>query len=103
MDEETKQRLLEELRKEYKVELKPLPKEKLNINTILDKYTDEICHKIGIMNNYRDRETIHNAIRRVMCFSYGYWTINEIPCEEYDSFKADTEKFIKEIILKERN
>lgn len=103
MDEATKQKLLEELRKEYRVELKPLPKEKLNINPIIDKYLDEICDRLDIVNDYSSEDAIRSTIRRTMCFSYGYWHLNEIPYDLYKSFKEDTEKFINEFILKKEN
>ena len=40
MDEETKQKLLEELKKEYKVELKPLTPPRFSVRDILEKYYD---------------------------------------------------------------
>lgn len=99
MDEETKQKLLEELRKEYRVELKPLPSEKLNVNDILNKYMDEICGKLDVVNDWKSRETIGNVIRRAVCFKYGRWGIKGIPHDQYESFRKDVEKFITEFIL----
>ena len=99
MNEETKQKLLEELRKEYRVELKPLPHEKLNVNDILNKYMDEICDKLNVVNDWKSRETIGNIIRRVVCFKYGHWGIKGIPYNQYESFRKDVEKFINEFIL----
>lgn len=100
MDEETKQKLLEELRKEYRVELKPLHGEKLNLNELLNKYMDEICYKLNVNNDWKSREAISNAIRRIMCFHYGKWGIKGINPKDYEQFKKDTEKFITEFILR---
>jgi hypothetical protein len=46
MNKEEMDRLLEELRKEYKVELKPLTPPRFSVRDILEKYYDQIKSKI---------------------------------------------------------
>lgn len=102
MDEKTKQRLLEELRKEYKVELKPLTPPKFTVADIFNKYYAHICNKIGVEElGWNDRDTIYGAIRRTMCLKYGVWTTKDIPVDQREQFRQDLEKFITDFILKE--
>ena len=101
MDEETKQRLLEELRKEYSVTLKPLKEKQFSVADILTEYYDEICSKVGVDSGWKYTETIGCAIRKVMCFNYGVWNVKEVPVDKRTQFREDLEKFIKEFILKE--
>lgn len=101
MDEETKNRLLEELRKEYKVELKPLTPPRFSVADILEKYYYQIYKKIQIEPCWRVKETLFGAIRRAMCFKYGVWTTKDVPPEKREQFRQDLEKFITDFILKE--
>lgn len=103
MDKATKQKLLEELRKEYRVELKPIPEAQLTVKDILDKYRDDICDKNNIDKyDWSVTTGIDNAIRKVMCLHYDVWSIKEVPVNKREQFRKDTEKFIKEFILKEK-
>ena len=100
MDEETKQKLLEELRKEYRVELKPLKEAKFSIGDILTKYNDKILDNIGKKEyHYRYRESLDMAIRRIMCLHYGVWNTKDIPVDKRVKFREDAEKFIQDFIL----
>lgn len=103
MDEDTKQKLLEELRKEYRVELKPLKSAPFSVRDILNKYFEEICERIDIPNNWSSQESIGNAIRKVMCFRYRTNSLKEINPEDREQFREDTEKFITEFILRKEN
>lgn len=103
MDEETKQKLLEELRKEYRVELKPLKEVQFSVKDILDRYMDEICKKIDVPNDWRHTEPIGNAIRKVMCVKYEANSLKKINPDEREQFRIDTEKFINEFILEKGN
>lgn len=102
MDEETKQKLLEELRKEYSVTLKPLKEKQFSVADILEKYYDQICEKIQTEPCWRVKETLFGAIRRVMCFKYGVWTTKDVPPEKRQQFRKDLEKFITDFILEEK-
>lgn len=107
MDQKTKQELLEELRKEYTVTLKPLTESQFSVKDIIDKYWGEFEHLVrGTQSETWTSWKKHNAeeqfgasIRRVMCLKYGVWNIREIPYEDRAQFRADLEKFIKEFIL----
>ena len=101
MDEETKQKLLEELKKEYNVVLKPLKDPRFSVTDILDKYNDAICQKAGVDNDWHYTQPIGTAIRKIMCLSYGVWTTKELPVKKQEQFRKDLEKFIKEFILGE--
>ena len=101
MDEKTKQELLEELRKEYSVTLKPLKEKQFSVADILDKYHEKICNKLYIENNWKYTSAIDNCIRKVMCLSYGVWNTKDLSLEERVQFREDLEKFIKNFILKE--
>lgn len=101
MDEETKQRLLEELRKEYTVTLKPLKELKFSVSDILEKYYDDICIQVGVNRGWKYTEAIGCVIRKIMCYHYGVYTLQEIPADKRLQFREDTEKFIKEFILGE--
>lgn len=103
MDEETKQRLLEELRKEYKVELKPLTPPKFTVSDIMEKYYSEIKGRLAVnpFSNYVSKETMFSAIRRTMCLKYRVWTTKDIPVDKREQFRQDLEKFITDFILKE--
>lgn len=99
MDEETKQKLLEELRKEYRVDLKPLKEAQFSVKDILEKYYQEICDRIDVPNDWSNQEQIGCAIRKVMCFRYRVNSLREVNPEEREQFRKDTEKFINEFIL----
>ena len=101
MDEETKQKLLDELRKEYSVTLKPLKEKQFSVADILEKYREDICLKLGVENRWRNTESIDCVIRKAMCFNYGVYTMKDIPVNKRVKFREDFEKFIKEFILKE--
>lgn len=99
MDEETKQKLLEELRKEYRVDLKPLKEAQFSVKDILKKYYQEICDRICVPNTWNIQEQIGCAIRKVMCLRYRVNSLKEINPEEREQFRQDFEKFINEFIL----
>ena len=99
MDEETKQKRLEELRKEYRVDLKPLKEAAFSVRDILEKYYLEICNRIDMPNNWKTQEQIGCAIRKVMCFKYGANSLKEVNPEEREQFRQDMDKFINEFIL----
>ena len=101
MDEETKQKLLEELRKEYRVDLKPLKDAAFSVRDILEKYYEKICDRIDMPNTWKTQEQIGCAIRKVMCFKYGVNTLKEIHPEDREQFRVDFENFIKKFILGE--
>jgi len=103
MDEETKQRLLEELRKEYRVDLKPLKEAQFSVRDILEKYYQEICDRIDMPNNWKTQESIGCAIRKIMCFKYRANSLKEVNPEEREQFRKDIEKFINEFILEKGN
>lgn len=102
MDEETKQKLLEELRKEYKVELKPLTPPRFTVADIFNEYRTELCNKLGVQClGWTESETLFGAIRRVMCLKHGVWSTKDIPVDKREQFRQDLEKFITDFILKE--
>lgn len=103
MDEKTKQKLLEELRKEYRVELKPLKEARFSVNDILSKYYEQICDRIDISNSWSSQESIGNAIRKVMCYRYRTNSLKEINPNDRKQFRIDLEKFINEFILGKEN
>lgn len=94
-----KQKLLEELRKEYQVDLKPLKEAQFSVKDILDKYYGEICDKLGIPNTWRYTDSIGNALRKAVCIKYGANSLKEIEPDKRLQFREDFEKFIREFIL----
>lgn len=102
MDEKTKQELLEELRKEYSVTLKPLKEKQFSVADILKNHHDEIYNKLGIKEkHWRYTEQIDCNIRKIMCYKYGVWTTKDILPEQREQFRKDLEKFITDFILTE--
>lgn len=104
MNKEEMDRLLEELRKEYKVELKPLTPPRFSVLDILEKYYDQIKTKVEITSHdswSMSKETTFAAIRRTMCLKYGIWTLDKLPVEQREQFRKDLEDFITDFILKE--
>ena len=103
MDEETKQKLLEELRKEYSVTLKPLKEKQFTVSDILDKYRTKIYEKLQIPKDksWKYDNAMDNSIRKVVCMHYGFWNTKEIPVTLRQQFRDDLETFIQEYILKE--
>ena len=104
MNKEEMDRLLEELRKEYKVELKPLTPPRFSVLDILEKYYDQIKTKVEITSHdswSMSKETTFAAIRRTMCLKYGVWTLDKLPVEQREQFRKDLEDFIKYSILTE--
>lgn len=99
MDEKTKQKLLDELRKEYRVDLKPLKEAQFTVRDILEKYYQEICDRIDMPNSWAVQEQIGCAIRKVMCFRYRANSLKEVNPKEREQFRKDFEKFINEFIL----
>lgn len=105
MDEETKQKLLEELRKEYKVELKPLTPPRFSVRDILEKYYVQIRGKVDRVSQGTydmSRETTFTSITRTVCLKHGYWTLKQIPENEREQFRKDLEDFITDFILEEK-
>lgn len=102
MDEKTKNELLEELRKDYQVTIKPLAESKFSVSDIIDKYWDRFRN---IANNPNDRLWNHNkeafgmAVRRVVCIKYGVWKTQDIPFDKRKQYREDLEKFIVEYLL----
>lgn len=100
MDEKLKEKLLEELRKEYSVTLKPLKEKQFSVGDILEKYHEKICSKIKVENDWQHNAAIDNCIRKVMCLGYGVWNTKDLPLDKRTQFREDLEIFIKQFILK---
>jgi hypothetical protein len=104
MNKEEMDKLLEELRKEYKVELKPLTPPRFTVRDILEKYYQQIWNKVDKISQGTydmSRETAFTAITRTVCLKHGYWTLKQIPEDERKQFRQDLEDFIKYSILTE--
>lgn len=105
MNKEEMDRLLEELKKEYKVELKPLIPPRFTVRDILEKYYDQIKTKVEITSHESwsmSRETTFTSITRTVCLKHGYWTLKQIPENEREQFRKDLEDFITDFILEEK-
>ena len=100
MDERTRNELLEELRKEYVVNIKPLAEARFSVKDIIDKYWENfqhLSHSNTWRAEYTAKEQFGMAVRRIMCIKYGVWNIQEIPYEKRRQFRADMEAFIQEL------
>ena len=103
MDGETREKLLEELRKDYIVTIKPLADSRFSVKDIIDKYWENFRHLVTSSDpncrwvDYRGKESFGMAVRRIMCIKYGVWNIQEIPYEKRRQFRADMEAFIQEL------
>ena len=99
MDEATKQKLLEELSKEYNVVLKPKTDPIFLVKPIIDEYMPRICKKLGIENHWRHTEAIGNGIRKTVCLKYGVNSIKAVPIDKQEDFKNDLVNLIENFIL----
>lgn len=100
MDEQTKQRLLEELAKEYNVILKPKKETAFSVKDILDEYMPKICEKIHVENHWRNTDSIGNSIRKAVCLRFGVASLREVPVNQRDYFRKVLKDFIEDFILK---
>lgn len=104
MDDKTREELLEELRKDYIVTIKPLADSRFSVKDIIDKYWEHFRHLVTSSDSnsrwvdYRGKESFGMAVRRIMCIKYGVWNIQEIPFEKRKQFREDLEEFIKRLL-----
>ena len=91
-----REELLEELKQEYY--LKPKT-ERLEVTDILDKYKEEFLTMVND-HKYAQWESIKSAIRKCLCLHFGVKQMRDIPKDKIVDFRNETERFIKEYLLK---
>lgn len=95
--EALKKELLEELKAEYK--LIPIKEAPLNVSDILDKHYDAIGTKIGITLNWSLKNSVGQALRKVVCIHFGYNQLKDIPSDKRNNYRLELDRFINEYIL----
>lgn len=95
--EKIKQELLKELKEKY--QLVPIKAKQFSVADIFEKYNDEICKKIHIENNFSNRQSIEQAIRKVVAMHFGVSKIKDLDTEKRNEYRIELERVIKEYIL----
>lgn len=95
--EKIKQELLEELKKEYK--LIPIKEARFTVKDILDKYMNDILVKLNANNMWSTKQSIENAIRKIVAMHFGYENLSNVKTEDRIKIREEIENFIKEYIL----
>ena len=98
--EKLKAELLEELRKEYT--LIPIKERAFSVRDIIEKYEDNICKTCDIVPTWNNKQSIGNALRKVMCLHFKCSDLKAVDVNERVQFREELERFIKEYIIGER-
>lgn len=96
--EKIKQELMEELKKEY--QLVPIKDARFVVSDILGRYMSQICKKLNIENNWSSKQSIENAIRKVVAMHLGCFSTKDLKKEQRNEYRNQMENFIKDYILK---
>lgn len=92
--EKLKQELLEELKQEYY--LKP-KSDRLQVNDILEKYENDLIQIGGrtfAHNGWSQKESIKQAIRKIVCLKMGVQQMKDVPKNKYTDFRLEVERII---------
>lgn len=95
--ERIKQELLEELKEKY--QLVPIKSKQFSVADIFEEYDDEICKKMHIENNYSNRQSIEQSIRKVVAMHFGVSKIKDLDAEKRNEYRIELDRFIKKYIL----
>lgn len=95
--EKMKQEILAEIKKEY--QLIPKKDKPFYVTDIIEKYEKQIFDRLQIENNYSNRQTLGNVLRKVVAMHFGIFRLKDLNPEQRNAYRNELENFINKYIL----